>query len=308
MTKIPYEKPFLSFEQQSKKLACLLTNSNTSDIKSVLKNVNYYRIGLYVYPFRMSSTKDTLAKNTEFSHILDLYKFDKKLSLVILDGLQTLETAMKTQIAYILGTVDPFFFYHTENNDYILPNKRDLWKSNCKNILNKLDTHATIKKNYKKYKCLPTWIIIETLTMGQQGNILDCLQPAQKAKIIRNMGITVGGVNAFCDFWKPLNQLRNKCAHYDLVWNNTFSNISSISYLDKIPKIRALDKTDSFENTLYSRLIIIWAWLQFIHPTSHWNMRLKKVIHTFPKKLPNNISIEKMGFTHKWYDSDFWNL
>ena len=312
MNTIPYDKPHKTFEEQSALLCHSLIQDNPTDIEKVLRNINYYQIGLYIYPFRIDPTQNTLADNTKFSHALSLYNFDKRLRLVILDSLETIETAMKTQIAYKLGQLDKFFFYKHVNNENILMDKNNEWQQLSQKIIARLSTNKNtyIHSNYRRYTKLPTWIIIETLTMGEMGQVLEYLKPQISHPILMQLGIVRNGANTFITWWKQLNQLRNKCAHYDLVWNAKYPNFErrDYAYMDRLHGIQDLKKSDDFQNTLYSRLSIVWFWLQRIHPTSKWNYRLQQVLKTFPQNLPNNIILEKTGFLNGWNTEHFWNL
>src|SRR5690242_9811884 len=104
-----YSKPYLSLPQQ---LALLESRgmqiSDKPKALSYLERIGYYRLSAYWYPYRVpkiirlsdGSTEErgdgTFKTGTEFSQIIDLYVFDKRLRLLMLDALERIEIALRT--------------------------------------------------------------------------------------------------------------------------------------------------------------------------------------------------------------------
>ena len=102
-----YSKPHLTHAQQlaqlvDQGLACC---DETAAI-DLLKTVGYYRLSAYIYPFRelMSGSRgeegpgpyrsDRVRDGITFDHIEALWRFDRKLRLVCLDAVETVETGL----------------------------------------------------------------------------------------------------------------------------------------------------------------------------------------------------------------------
>lgn len=132
-------KSWLSLDDQLN----LLTSRNViiSDrdkAKEFLERIGYYRLSGYLYPFKMDSglcceyppknlkpssefsgriIKIDNYQNINFEKIADLYVFDKRLRLLILDAIERIEIALRSQIAHLLGEygpysyLDPQYFY-----------------------------------------------------------------------------------------------------------------------------------------------------------------------------------------------------
>ena len=66
----------------------------------VLKRINYYRLTAYGLTLKTSDKADQYKSGTSFEHILKLYEFDKELRLLLLDAIESIETAFRAHIAY----------------------------------------------------------------------------------------------------------------------------------------------------------------------------------------------------------------
>ena len=89
--RISYNKPYKS----SQDLVSLLQTrgliiNNKSRAENYLRHIGYYRLSAYMCPhLEHPKEKHIYKKNKTFQNILDLYKFDKKLRLLIYHHQQT---------------------------------------------------------------------------------------------------------------------------------------------------------------------------------------------------------------------------
>ncbi|ABE53719.1 Abi-like protein [Shewanella denitrificans OS217] len=108
MSKIPYTKPPLTFTEQITRLedkGMIFSNKATAEIK--LSSINYYRLSGYWYPFRIrdkaGKVKNQFQSGTNFDDVLFLYEIDRQLRSLILDAIERVEIAVRTQFTYHLG-------------------------------------------------------------------------------------------------------------------------------------------------------------------------------------------------------------
>lgn len=98
-----------------------MTITDEDKAKACLSRIGYYRLSAYWYPNRKSElytdradgrqktrVLDDFRDGTKFSDALDFYVFDKKLRLLVLDALERVEIGVRTDIAVLLGTHDPW--------------------------------------------------------------------------------------------------------------------------------------------------------------------------------------------------------
>jgi abortive infection bacteriophage resistance protein len=71
--------------------------------QAFLGKIGYYRLSGYWYPYRQSTTSNDFRAGTKFSEIVDLYVFDKKLRLLMMDVIERIEIALRVQITLQLG-------------------------------------------------------------------------------------------------------------------------------------------------------------------------------------------------------------
>ena len=76
-----------------------------------LRNVGYYRLSAYWYPYRElisddpPSRGDNFIPGTKFEAIAVLYEFDRKLRTLVHDGIERIEIGLRTQLNEYLGEV-----------------------------------------------------------------------------------------------------------------------------------------------------------------------------------------------------------
>lgn len=99
-----YQKAALSFEQQIDHLISrnLIVRDRASAVL-ILSSTNYYRFSAYWFPFRMRDATGLvtghLVPGTTFEAVVELYEFDRQLRLFVLDAIERVEVALRTQIA-----------------------------------------------------------------------------------------------------------------------------------------------------------------------------------------------------------------
>ena len=119
----PYPKPFLSVADQ---IALIRSRGMaiTDDAKArhYLEQIGYYRLSGYWYPLRQSRIEqipsgslhttilDDFRSGAEFCQVVDLYVFDKRMRLLMLDVLERIEIAIRTDLALCLGGNSPWAY------------------------------------------------------------------------------------------------------------------------------------------------------------------------------------------------------
>lgn len=66
-----------------------------------LKQISYYRLSAYFLPYQ--ETKNIFNKNTHFDRILETYRFDRELRLLIFDNIERIEIAIRSQMVNSLA-------------------------------------------------------------------------------------------------------------------------------------------------------------------------------------------------------------
>ena len=121
-----YTKPHLSFEDQADRLIQRgLIVRDKQQLIQILKQVSYYRLSAYWYPFRekdeQGKIKDNLCTEITLERVWDHYRFDRRLRVLFVDAIERIEIALRTQLVYL----------YTEKHspfDYVKPSSFPTWK------------------------------------------------------------------------------------------------------------------------------------------------------------------------------------
>ena len=101
--RIPFQKPYTSAHD----LVCLLqsrglTVTDTAKAESYLEYIGYYRLSAYMYPLlQMPKEQHRYKPSATFSQVMMLYRFDKKLRLLIFNEIEKIEVAVRSAIVNI---------------------------------------------------------------------------------------------------------------------------------------------------------------------------------------------------------------
>lgn len=73
---------------------------NPINAEKTLQRINYYRLTAYGLTLKDTFHTDEYINGATFSKILSLYEFDRRLRLLLMGALETIEIAMRTNISY----------------------------------------------------------------------------------------------------------------------------------------------------------------------------------------------------------------
>ncbi len=277
-------KKFLNISEQVELLKRRgLFFEDENRLRFYLKHINYYHLSAYFKTFQ--NNYENFKSDTSFEDILDLYNFDKKLRLLLLDILERIEISFKSVLSHdITKYRDDLYWYLPEKNNYgeIFEKIEKIIESlkNSKEIY--------IKHFFEKYreeKNIPAWIFFEGLTFGECSLIARNLDDSNKKTIASFYKLPK---RTCIQMLHHLSILRNLCAHHSWVWNRSFTFRTSLyrKYQEEF--------SDIGDDSLYMLLISIQIFIKKISPNSDWLDNLEKLIDDY------NIEIHRMGFPKDW--------
>jgi len=251
-----------------------------------LTHVGYYQLGLYFSSFQNSI--NNFKDNIYFEDIINIYVFDKKLRLLLLDTLEIIEKSFKCKLiqSVAINNNDVYWI----NNQHIFQSEKK-YEKYIKNILNNIKNSKDeiIRKYYFTFKSLnfpPSWLVIDSLTFGESVNVFRWLNIQNRNKFSREYGLD----EKYLLSWiYGLSVLRNICAHHSRLWNRELfarvkinSNLYS-KYFNK-----------EINNRLYNYLVILQIMMCKINSTSTWIDKLAILVNV------HKINHENMGFPSDW--------
>ena len=117
--RIKFHKPYTSPQDLVSLLQSRgLTISNTARAERYLEFIGYYRLSAYMYPLlQMPKEQHVYKTGASFDKVLMLYRFDKKLRLLIFNEIEKIEVAVRSAIVNTGSefTGDPFWMTNSAN-------------------------------------------------------------------------------------------------------------------------------------------------------------------------------------------------
>ena len=313
-----YSKPYLSIPEQIQLLERRgMLIEDPAKAAEYLQRIGYYRLSAYWHPMRQRESPsgialDTFVPGTTFKEATDLYTFDGRLRLIMLDALERLEVSLRTEVALCLGRYHPQA-HRTLNflgRDFSSPKYRG-GPSLHREWLQRLDQRANESKDQfaqhfrTKYPSehMPVWIAVELLDFGPLSHLLSGMRNTDVAKIGANFG---GLKPTFVKSWvRSLSFTRNVCAHHSRLWNKPLVNQPALAG-PHIPKDLAhLQGQPDAGKRLYSIASIAQVMLRVANPRTKWRDRFVSHIGTFPSS--PRVSLAAAGFPQNWTSEPLWS-
>lgn len=272
-----------------------------------ISQVGYYRLSGFWYPCRIPhitpegirTRLDQVRPGTSFRAVYNLYLFDKKLRLLIIDALERIEVYVRSVIAHEIGKISPIGYLDDSliNPKHLKPrprgrcSARNKWLTKHSNEIAK-SREDFIKWHEGKYAGLPFWVAIEVWDFGLMSKYYAMLKDGYRNKILSRLGIAAGNGAIFQNWLSAMNVMRNRCAHHSRIWNKV--NEPKIMPLPNHAYFQLLNmNTDAYER-VYGMIAVLWLLVKKIGPSSNWIRHIADLIDTKPH-LPG-CNLTAMGF------------
>lgn len=323
MTLDNYSKPYLSVANQVELLRARgMLISDTRKAQICLHRIGYYRLSGYAYPFRQreirgnldGSETDHLHENfrpqTDFSTIMDLYVFDKKLRLLFLDAIERIEVSLRVEVALILGTYGAFSYrdpsiFNRHFSEKDLNGATPHMKFICKLDEAFRRSREEFAEHFRsKYSSdLPIWMSIELWDFGTLTTVLSGMKTCDLDQLSRLYDLPK---RRFLQSWaQSINFVRNVCAHHGRLWNRPLVQQPSPSRSGELALFEHLTTDQLAQRRLYAVAAVLQYMLRIVHPRSTWSERLYTHLETIP--LSPHISLRHMGFPSGWDKHPLWD-
>lgn len=293
-----YDKLPLSFEAQ---VDLLLNRGLIADrtlLTNRLKNVNYYRLSGYLYPYRKPDNH--FQPGTTFEKVWRHYTFDRRLRLVMMDAVERVEVSVRTQLIYecahktgAFGYTDPKSFPELTKEDYT--RWMEAVKREEEHSREPFVTH--FKNKYgESHPFLPLWMTGEIISFGCTLTMYRGVAPEIKKKLSEFYGIP----DVVLSSWlQTINVIRNICAHHGRLWNRELGVKPLLPNKHKYPQWHT--PVVISQNRVFGVLTLLYHLLKTIAPQSGWKNRLFVLLEEYPE-----ISRQCMGFPDNWKESPLW--
>ncbi len=295
---IPFCKPYKTPNELVQLLKSRgLSISDYEKAIHYLEHIGYYRLSAYMYPLLKMPKEHHLYKSgASFEKVMMLYRFDKKLRLVIFNEIEKVEVAIRNSIVNVCSSVIGNPFWMTDVRNFVDSNRFARTLALIDNELrhSREDFIVHFKETYSD-TYPPAWILAEILPFGVITNIYGNLKDK---KIKKRVSLTYGLQIAPFESWLTIiTGQRNACCHHSRVWNKQYSIRPTLPNRMVLPWI--VLPTDT--QRIYFTLCIIKYFLNIISPNNDMLAKLRWLFVDFPE-----IDLNALGFPHGWHMEPLW--
>lgn len=252
----------------------------------------FHRFLSYSVPFFKSVTVNVskfYLGGVKFSDVINIYEFDSKLRLLLLDAIEKIEISVKTQFVNLSAKYGAHFYLsHKLFKDHKLLNdsiERLQYQMRASNDL-------LVNEYFAKYdnpNLPPVWVAMELLSIGQMAKwIFNLKRDEDRQTIANHYHLHYSILRAVID---NLTLIRNYSAHHARIWNRHYDFVECVCDSNNTIIKDSLCISDG---RIYSVLILIAYILRCIGGDRDFVMNLFAIIDKY------KIDVKQMDFPDDW--------
>lgn len=274
-----------------------LVIQDTNKAQQYLQTISYYRLSAYMHPLLETPKSNNKFKSgASFKQVMMLYRFDKKLRLMIFNEIEKIEIAIRTAIIDECTAVFGSPFWMTDSANYTV---EDMFRKTMSLVDHELDkSHEEFILHFKQtYRDAypPAWILSEILSFGVLTNqFFNLKNPKAKKRVALRFGLQLP---VFISWVTVITLTRNACCHHARVWNKK----NTITPMQPRRTAKQWITISSNPLRIYFNLCILRYFLSIISPKNDMADKLKTLLADYPM-----VDISAMGFPTNWTDEQLW--
>lgn len=274
-----------------------LTTEDETKAEEYIKNIGYFRLSAYFYPFlTLPKGQHYFKEGSSFRKVMQMYRFDRKLRMLMFNEIEKIEVAIRSVIVNITAkeTRDPFWMTDQDAfaNEKEFQHMLSLIKKEYDQSKEDFIQHfrSTYSNSYP-----PAWQLSEILPLGVLTRVFKNIKSYQTKKQIAQRFYL--NIPVFESWMTIITLTRNSCCHHARVWNREYTLRSR-----KMGKMSRpwIDDTVNQQRIFYN-LSIIKYFADIISPNNHIKQRLQDLFNEFPI-----IDKAPMGFPKDWENEPLW--
>jgi len=323
-----YAKPWLSIDDQIALLRSRgLAVPDDDAAAAVLREVGYYRLTGYLYPFRVSrvvtgddgrsatEVGETYRAGTSFGDAAALLAFDRRLRLLVLEAVERVEVAVRTRLAHTLGRVSPFaheeeasfarsFLQPRSTDGEVRPSGHEAWSERLR-VRQAASEEAFVTHFREKYDGrMPIWVVTELMEFGQVSRLYGGLRNDLATEVAREFSVPT---KKLMQSWlASLNYVRNVAAHHARLFNRKLVVAPRRPTVDQVPSLAHLSAEPApKEFGVYNALAVLAHLLDSIPSNEDWQGRTRRLLRSFPET--DHIDVTSTGVLRHWLAEPLWS-
>lgn len=328
-----YTKKWLSLDQQVEKLDGRGVDVSPRErTTALLGAIGYYRLTGYLYPLRCSEQRTDedgrvrthilsgYRSGASIEHISQVIAFDRRLRMLVMDGVERIEVAVRMRVGYVLGRrsafahLDPETFVPAfveeqvdrESGSGTRPSKHAEWLQRVAERRDRSDEAFVAHFRDKYDGQMPIWALTEILELGHLSRLYQGLNENDSEEIARAFGVPTKKLMS--SWLASVNYVRNVAAHHARLFNRKLQNAPSRPRAGVVPLLDHLRDETTAKGVfgVYNALAVIAYLLRSVDGDSEWGHRLVRLLGTFPAS--PDLTIASLGVPHEWAALELWQL
>lgn len=257
-----------------------------------LKENYFYRFLNYSVPYftSLASNNDkSYIEGTKFSDVANVYHFDSKLRILILEYIEQIEISIKTQFIHLAWKYGPHFYLNRK-----LFKDKKLFNDSLERLeyQTRVSSDLLVSEYLIKYSSPdipPVWAAVELMSIGQFTKwYLNLKSEEDKESISKHFKLHHSILQAVLE---NFTLIRNYSAHYARIWNRHYD----FKFCVRDDKNRIVhDLMCSENNGIYVILLLMTYLLKPLGKSSEFVSKLTDLINEYM------VDTKLMNFTDDW--------
>lgn len=324
-----YSKPWLSIDEPIDRLCARgVVVPDRAAAVGLLRTVGYYRLTGYLYPF--CASKPIVDDGRERIRVLSVYRegtsvedaarliaFDRKLRLLVLDAVERIEVALRTQIGHTVGRLGAFA--HEDAATFVSaftdtradpgsglssPSRLSEWLTRVQERRDSSDEAFVAHFRTKYNDQMPIWGLTELLELGHLSRLYGGLRNDIATEIATAFGVPT---KRLMQSWiATVNYVRNIAAHHARLFNRKLVTAPKRPQPVQVPLLAHLSQTHAPKQFgSYNALAVMAYLLRTIAADGDWAVRAADHLHRFPTNA--SLDVGSMGVASGWLEEELWS-
>ncbi|RJF41164.1 Abi family protein [Actinomyces sp. 2119] len=242
-------------------------------------------------------------------------QIDRRLRMLVMDGVERIEVAIRMQIGYVLGRRSPFAYedpdcftkaFTAEGTDVRdpAPSRHVQWLQRVNERKSSSDEQF-VKHFQQKYdNRMPVWALTEILELGHLSLLYRGMRQQDAEEIALALGVPTKKV--MTSWLASLNYVRNVAAHHSRLFNRKLQHAPARPKAGQIPVLDHLRDNPTAKGVFgtYNALAVIAYLLRSIDPGADWPRHLAALMRQFPTS--HALTTASLGAPSNWESLDLW--
>lgn len=249
-------------------------------------------------------------------HAESIIDFDRRLRLLVMEGVERIEVAVRMRTGYILGRSsafaheipacfdDSFTSSGTDSRDP-RASKHVEWLQRVKQRRDSSDEQFVTHFREKYADHMPVWALTELLELGHLSSLYRGMLQKDAEELAGAFGVPKK--RTMTSWLASLNYVRNVAAHHARLFNRKLQNAPSRPTVGSVPVLDHLRAPDAPKEDFgtYNALAVIAYLLLSIEEEPAWAGRIAELLKGFPTS--HVLTIQSMGVPEGWESLELWH-